>query len=137
MYSTNRIKAAGATLAVGVLLAIALAATAQAGRVTPQGLSAQEAKAVQARADAMNRYYRLGAYSPAALARQAEERRSQATNEFYGLGPNAAGGTSSRFNWTDVGIGAGALLVALLLAGGFTVTQRRRTVGKVSSPTTL
>jgi hypothetical protein len=132
MSSTTRFKAAGATLAVGLLLAIALAATAQA---VPQGMSAQQAKVVLARAEAMNGHYQRGARI--AVARRAEERRAQATNAFYGLARNDVAGASNRFDRTDVDIGAGALLVAIMVAGGLTVALRRRSVGGVSSPRTL
>lgn len=113
MYATHKIKAAGATLTVGFLLATAFAATALAG--TSKGLTPQQQQAVLARADAMNRYYHLGAYSsdvgPAVLARavatnrfyrvgaytpsvmaakRAEERLGQAMNRFYHLGAYAS-----------------------------------------------
>ncbi len=73
--TTHKIKAATATLTVGFLLAIALAATAQAANDTSQ--------AVQARADATNRFHHLGDYSPEAL-------RSQAMNRVYDLGTTGA-----------------------------------------------
>jgi hypothetical protein len=160
MYSFHKIKTAAATLMVGFLLAIAFAATAQAGGGTTQGLTAQQLKAVQARAQAMDRYYHLGAFSPAALARQAEERRGQAmdryyhlgtssqtpqqlkadraraeaTDRFYHLGSYAVIESSSSFRWSDAGIGAGAMLGTILVAGGLAVTLRRRGGGKLSAP---
>lgn len=79
MDTTQRIKAATAALMVGFLLAIAFAATAQAGNNTAQG--------VRTRADATNRYYRLGAYNPGvAAAKVADQLRGQAINAFYHLG---------------------------------------------------
>jgi len=162
MNRSDRIKAVGATLVVGSLLAIALAATAQAGPGAP-GMSPQVVKSVQARGEAMNRYYHLGAFSPATVARQAEERqgqamnryyhlgafspaavaqqraeerRGQALNEYYGLGGNVTTGSSSRFDRSDVFIGAGALLIAIMVAGGLTVVLRRHPLGNVSSPST-
>jgi hypothetical protein len=85
--TTHKIKAATATLTVGFLLAIAFAATAQAANGTSQGLTAQQRQAVRARADATNRYYQLGVYSPRAVAAtKAEELRAEAMNRFYHLG---------------------------------------------------
>jgi len=163
MNTSDRIKAVGATLVVGSLLAIALAATAQAGPGAP-GMSPQVVKSVQARGEAMNRYYHLGTFSPATVAQQraeerrgqamnrhynlgafspaavaqqrAEERRAQAMNKYYGLGGNVTTGSSSRFDRSDVFIGAGALLIAIMVAGGLTVVLRRHPLGNVSSPST-
>ncbi len=73
MYSFHKIKAAAAMLMVGVLLATAFTATAQAGSGTRQGLTAEQSKAVRARAQAMDRYYHLGAHSPAAVAQAGRE----------------------------------------------------------------
>ncbi|MGZ4332928.1 MAG: hypothetical protein ACXVRJ_01465 [Gaiellaceae bacterium] len=160
MYSFHRIKTAAATLMVGFLLAIAFTATAQAGGSTTQGLTAQQLKAVQARAQAMDRHYHLGAFSPAALAQQADERRAQAmdryynlggstltaqqlkadraraqaTDRFYHLGSYAVIESSSPFQWPDAGIGAGAMLGTILVAGGLAVTLRRRVGGRPSVP---
>lgn len=147
MYSFHKIKAAAATLMVGFLLAIVFAATAQA-------TTGQQFKAEQARADAANRYHHLGPYSPTAVAQKAEERRAQAmnryylrasanvrqaekrradaTNRFYHLGRYAVIETSSSFRWSDAGIGAGAMLGTILLAGGLAVALRRRGGGKPS-----
>jgi hypothetical protein len=136
MYSFHKIKAVAATLMVGFLLAIALTATAQAGSGTRQGLTAEQSKAVRARAEAMDRYYHLGAYSPAAVAQQAEKRRGQATDRYYHLGSYAVIETASPFQWSDAGIGAGAMLGTLLVAGGLAVALRRRGAGKPSFPTT-
>jgi hypothetical protein len=135
MYSFHKIRATAATLMIGILLALALAATAQAGD-TRQGLTAQQSKAVRARAQAMDRYYQLGAYSPAAVAQQAEKRRGEATDRYYHLGSYAVIETASPFQWSDAGIGAGAMLGTLLVAGGFAVALRRRGAGKPSFPTT-
>jgi hypothetical protein len=157
VYATHKIKAAGATLTVGFLLATAFTATALAGN----GLTPQQRQAVQARADATNRYYRLGAYSSSgtgvqqALQRrseamnrfyhlgafastapsvqQAELRRSEAINRFYRTGSFAVISTSDGFNWADAGIGAGAMFGLILLAGGLAVVARRRTVRETSS----
>ena len=137
MNTRDRIQATGATLVVGFLLAIALAASAQARPATPQDKSAQEAAAVLARSEAMNRHYQLGPYSPAAVARQGEERRSQAIDRYYGLGRDTVSGTSSGIDRTGVGIGVGALLVTIMVAGGLTVLLRRRNVGAVSTPRTV
>jgi hypothetical protein len=162
--TTQKIKAATATLMVGFLLAIAFAATAQAANGAPRGMTAQERQAVLARADATNRYYRLGAYrsdagatqqaeerrseamnrfyhlgaysSASAAAQRAVERRSQAINRFYRVGSYAVISTSSPFDWSDAGIGAGGMLGLIILAGGLTVLARRRTTGEPSSPST-
>ena len=136
MYSFHKIKAAAATLMVGFLLAIAFAAIAQAGNGTRQGLTAQQWKAVRARAQATDRYYHLGAYSPAAVARRANARRSQAENRYYHLGQYAVIGTSNPFQWSDAGIGAGAMLGMILVAGGLAVVVRRRTPDRASFPST-
>jgi len=149
MYSSNKIKAAGATLMVGFLLAIAFASTAAAGN--GKVLKAERARAdatnrfyhlgiysptmalaaEKARADATNRFYHLGKYSPAATTR-GEQARAQATNQYYRLGRYAVIETSSSFQWSDAGIGAGAMLGAILLAGGLLVALRRRSVDKAS-----
>jgi hypothetical protein len=162
--TTQRIKAATATLMVGFLLAIAYAATAQAANGASRGMTAQERQAVLARADATNRYYRLGAYSSVAAAAQqadelrsqamnrfyrlgaysstsaaaqrAVERRSQAINRFYRTGSYAVVSTSSPFDWNDAGIGAGGMLGLIILAGGLTVLVRRHTTGEPSAPST-
>jgi hypothetical protein len=126
MYSFHKIKTAAAMLMVGFLLAIAFTATAQAGGGTRQGLTAEQWKAVQARAQAMDRYYHLGAYSPAAVARQAEKRRAEATDRYYHLGSYAVIEASSPFQWSDAGIGAGVMLGTILVAGGIAVAVRRR-----------
>ena len=135
MYSFHKIKAAAATLMVGILLAVAFAATAQAGGGSG-GLTAQQSKAVRARAQAMDRYYHLGAYSPAAVARQAEKLRGQATDRYYHLGSYAVIEASNPFQWSDAGIGAGAMLGTILVAGGLAVALRRRGAGKPSFSTT-
>lgn len=113
MYSIDKIKAAAATLTVGFLLAITFAATAQAGNQ-------------QARGEALNRYYRLGAYSQAAETRRAAKIRGRELNRFYRLGSYAVIRVPSRFAWIDAGIGAGAMLGAILVAGGLGVAIRRR-----------
>jgi hypothetical protein len=137
MYSINKIKAAAATLMVGFVLAVAFAATAQAGNGTRFGMTPQEWKAEQVRGDALNRYYRLGAYSPAAEGRRAEKIRGQELNRRYHLGQYAVIEASTPFGWGDAGIGAGAMLGALLVAGGLTtVAVRRRAVRKPSLPST-
>jgi hypothetical protein len=74
----------------------------------------------------MDRYYQLGAYSPAAVARQAEQRRGQATDRYYHLGSYAVIEASSPFQWSDAGIGAGAMFGTILVAGGLAVAVRRR-----------
>ncbi len=150
----------GSDADVGFLLAIAFAATAQAGGGTTQGLTPQQLKAVQARAQAMDRHYHLGTFSPAALARQADERRAQAmdryyhvggasltaqqskadraraqaTDRFYHLGSYAVIESSSSFRWSDAGIGAGAMLGTILVASSLAVTLRRRGGVKLSVP---
>jgi hypothetical protein len=171
--TTHKIKAATATLTVGFLLAIALAATAPTafGR---EGMTAQQLRAVRAaaavqqaeerrgqamnrfyhlgaygstgaaaqqaverRSQAMNRFYQLGAYSSTGAAAQAAvERRAQAMNRFYGAGNYAAASTSSPFDWTNTGIGAGGVVGLIILAGGLTVLVRRHTAGQPSSPST-
>jgi hypothetical protein len=137
MYSVNKIKAAAATLIVGFLLAVAIAATAQAGNGTRFGMTRQEWKAEQVRGNALNRYYRLGAYSPAAEARRAEKIRGQELNRYYRLGRYAVISTSNPFQWSDAGIGAGAMLGTILVAGGLAVTLRRRGGGKPSVPSSI
>ncbi len=136
MYSTQRIKATAATLTVGFLLAIAFATTAQAGNGVPNGMTAQEWRAVQAHDQALNRYYHLGAYSPRAEAQRAEERRSQGADQYYHLGRYAVIRVASGFAWVDAGIGAGAMLGAIMLVGGLAVAVRRRVVGKTLPSTT-
>lgn len=136
MYSTQRIKRGVVTLTVGFLLAIAFAATAEAGSGVPPGMTAQEWSTVQARDQALNRYYHLGAYSPRAVALRAEERRGQAMNHYYQLGSYAVIRAPSRFDWADAGIGAGAMLGAIILAGGLMVAIRRRAVGKTALQST-
>lgn len=133
MYSTHTIKRAAATLTVGFLLAIVLAATAQAGNARPSGMSVQEWNALEARSDALNRYYHLGAYSP--QVREANQRRAQAINRHYHLGRYAVVPASSGFAWTDAGVGAGATLGAIIVAGGVAVALRRRAAGGPSFPT--
>lgn len=164
MYATHKIKAAGATLTVGFLLATAFTSTALAGT----GLTPQQRQAVQARADAMNRYYRLGAYSTPGAAsaiqqalqrrseamnrfyhlgafastapsvQRAELRRSEAINRFYRTGSYAVISTSNGFDWADAGIGAGAMFGLILLAGGVAVAATRgRTVREPSSARTI
>jgi len=159
MNSTNKIKAAAATLMVGFLLAVAFAATAQAGNGTRFGMTPQEWKAEQVRGTELNRYYELGAFSPAAEARRADrirgqelnrrynlgkyaviearkadKVRGQELNRRYGLGQYAVVGTSSTFQWNDAGVGAAAMLGTILVAGGLAVTLRRRGGGKPSVP---
>jgi hypothetical protein len=79
--TTQRIKAATATLMVGFLLAIAFAATAQAKPVPAPG--------VAARAEAINQHYQLGLYGPVASAKL-DQLRDQAINNFYGIGTSSA-----------------------------------------------
>jgi hypothetical protein len=134
MYSITKIKAAAATLMVGFLLAVAFAATAQAGNGTRFGMTQQEWKAEQVRGDALNRHYRLGAYSPAAEARRAEKIRGRELNRRYHLGQYAVIEASTPFDWGSVGIGAGAMLGTILVAGGLAVMLRRRGGGKPSVP---
>lgn len=157
MYATHKIKAAGATLTVGFLLATAFTATALAGN----GLTPQQRQADWARADGMNRYYHLGAYSSSgATLQQALQRRSEAMNRFYHLGAYASSSpavkqadlrrslainrfyrtgsytvisTSNGFDWADAGIGAGVMFGLILLAGGLAVGTHRRTVREPSS----
>jgi len=134
VYSTQRIKAAAATFAVGFLLTVVFAATAPAGNGVPNGMTAQQWTAMQAHDRALNRYYHLGKYSPRAVAQQAEERYWQAMNQYYKLGRYAVVNEPSRFDWADAGIGAGGMLGAVLVAGGLTVAVRRRPAEKPSLP---
>lgn len=133
MYSTHTIKRAVATLTVGILLAIGLTATAQAGNARPRSMSVQEWNALVARSDALNRYYHLGKYSP--QTRAANERRAQAINRYYRLGQFAIVRTSNGFIWKDAGVGAGATVGAILLAGGIAFAIRRRSTDRPSFPT--
>ena len=94
------------------------------------GLGTVDSKAVRARAQATDRFYGLDAKSQAL---QAEKRRSEAMNKAYHLGRYSVIHVSTAFDWTDAGIGAGALLGALLVAGGLAVVARRR----FSSPSTI
>jgi len=138
MNATQRTKQAAAALVVGLLLAIAFAAPAQADRWKPQGMTAQQWQAEKARADATNRYYHLGKYSPQAQALQAEKRKFEAVDRYYHLGKYAIVAAPNPFDWADAGIGAGAMLGALLLTGGLaTVAVRRRAVRKPSVPSTI
>jgi hypothetical protein len=141
MSSTKRIQTVAGTLVVGFLLAAAFAATGLAGNKVPSGVVARaqatnayyqlntvDSTAVQARAQATNRFYGLG--SDRAI--QAEKLRSEAINQAYHLGQYAVIEGSSSFDWTDAGIGAGATLGTLLVAGGLAIVARRR----LSSATT-
>jgi len=136
MYSITRIKTAAATLTVGVLLVFALAATAQAGGGGPQRLTAQQLRTVRARADAMDRYYHLGRYSPAAVALRAEKRRAEAIDRYYHLGRYAVIKPPSSFEWADAGIGAAAMLGAIMLVAGLTAVVSRHRSGKPVFPST-
>jgi len=122
MYSIHKIKAAAAALMVGILLATAFAASARAGN-GQDGLTARQWKAVQARARATDRYYRIGTYSPVALG---DKQRAIATDQYFRLGRYAVIDASVPFQWSDAGIGAGAMLGALLVGGGLAVALRRR-----------
>ena len=163
MYSINKIKTAAATLMVGFLLAVAFAATAQADNGTRFGMTPQQWKAEQVRGTELNRHYSLGAFSPAAEARRAaeirgrelnrrynlgtyavieaqkaEKIRGEALNRRYGLGKYAVVASSTtRFNWASMGIGAGAMLGTILVAGGLAVTLRRRGGGTPSVPRSI
>ena len=53
-------------------------------------------------------------------------------NRYYHLGRYAVIEASSPFRWADAGIGAGAMLGTILLAGGLAVALRCRTAGKTS-----
>jgi hypothetical protein len=134
MYSIPKIKAAAATLMVGFLLASAFVATAEAGNSRPHGLTVKQFMAVQARAKAMDRYYQIGAYSPAALVQKAEKAKAQAEDQYYGLGTSYVVESTSPFQWSDAGIGAGAMLGAILVAGGLAIVLRRR--GRSAVPRT-
>jgi hypothetical protein len=89
-------KRTGAAVAIGVVLVAALASVAQASESPPS--SAQLAKALQVRGDALNRVYHLGAYatsaSSGAAARRALEIRSDALNRVYHLGAYATSASS-------------------------------------------
>jgi hypothetical protein len=135
MYSTRRIKAIAAAFATGVVLA-SLVGSAQAAGRTPRGLTASQLKGIEARALATDQYYHLGKFSPTATALRAERLRAQATDRFYHLGRYAVPAAASPFRWADAGIGAGAMLGAILLVGGTTVALRRRDLGKTSSRAT-
>jgi hypothetical protein len=100
-------------------------------------MTVQQWKAMQARDTALDRYYHLGRYSPQAVAQQAQNRSWQAANQYYHLGRYAVVRVPSRFDWPDAGIGAGAMLGAILLGGGLTTAIRRRTVGKTSLAGTI
>lgn len=131
MDSTQRIKTAAAVLMVGILLAGAFAASARAASGLRDGLTAKQWSAVQARARATDRSYRIGKYNPAAVG---EKQRAVATDRYYHLGRYAVIAASNPFQWSDAGIGAGAMLGAVLVLGGLAVTLRRR--GKPSILTT-
>jgi hypothetical protein len=131
--TTRRIKAVAATLAAGFLLAVAFTTTAQAGNGVPNGMTAQEWSAMQARDRALDRYYHIGAFSPRAEAQRAEERRGQALDRYYHLGRYAVVRVQTRFDWGDAGIGAGAMLGAVVLGLGLIVAVRRSIPGKPST----
>jgi hypothetical protein len=135
--STHRITASAA-LTIGLLLAVSFAGSVQAGGAKSQRMTAQQWNAVKARSEAWNRYYHVGAFSPseAATAQRAEECRAQAFDRYHHLGRYVVIRVSSRFVWTDAGIGAGAMLGAILAAAGLTVAVRRRATGKTPFPTT-
>ena len=93
----------------------------------------QALQAEKRRSEATNRFYGLGVSNQPAAVRRAETARAEATDRFYHLGRYAVIGVSSSFDWADAGIGAGAMLGALLVAGGLAVVARRR----LSSPSTI
>jgi hypothetical protein len=157
VYLTHQIKAGATTLALGFLLAFAFATAAQAGNGVPTGMTASEWKALQARSQAMNKQY---------APLRALAIRSEALNRTYGLGGNVSGGTpaqalnaikarsealnqryqlgryavvrvSNGFDWGDAGIGAGAMLGVILVAGGLGILVRRsRDLRGTSFPST-
>ena len=101
----------------------------------PKGYSAQEWNAIQLRSEALDQKYHLGVYRTANVggdSTQAERAlmlRSDALNRKYHLGRYAIVRSTRRasgFDWSDVGIGAAALLGLALLAGGATLGVRRR-----------
>jgi hypothetical protein len=115
---------------VGTVESKAVQARAQAMNGFYGSGAAAALKAEKLRSAALNRYYGLGVDSK--QVQRAELRRSQAINQAYRLGQYAVIGGSNSFDWADAGIGAGAMLGTLLIAGGLAVVARRR----VSSPTT-
>jgi hypothetical protein len=105
------------------------------GAYSSTGAATQQGEKL--RSQAMNRVYHLGVYSSTGTAAQrAVERRSQAINRFYHTGSDAVLSTSSPFDWSNVGIGAGGVLGLIILAAGMTVLVRRRTTDQPTSPST-
>ncbi|MBO0883950.1 MAG: hypothetical protein J2P17_27180 [Mycobacterium sp.] len=60
--------------------------------------------------------------------------RAQATDQYYRLGRYAVIEASSPFQWSDAGIGTGAMLGTILMLGGLAVALRRRGEIKPSVP---
>jgi hypothetical protein len=135
------------TLRIGALLGtigviVVLAAAAQAASSKPVGMSKPEHRALMIRSEALNKLYgnaltRLspqqfkGLYQAGANRMASQEfaalvARSEALNSRYGLDQTSQPtkvveqptGSSNGFRWGDFGIGAGAMLGFVLLAGG-------------------
>jgi hypothetical protein len=99
--------------------------------------AAEARRAAKIRGQELNRRYNLGTYA-VIEAQKAEKIRGQELNRRYGLGKYAvAASTTTQFNWGSMGIGAGAMLGTILVAGGLAVTLRRRGGGTPSVPRSI
>ena len=111
---------------IACLAALALA-QATFAKPLPPASKASVIRAEMVRGDALNRMFGLGNYTtPTPAQLRAIERRSIATNRYYGLAqfarPSAPG-----FDWGDAAIGGAAVLgTVLLAAAGAAVAARRR-----------
>jgi hypothetical protein len=125
------VRACIATLAIG----LALAGTAHASHVRAQhtlseALNRNHAplRALAIRSEALNRKYGLGGQASGgsrAQAAYAIRVRGEALNQRYHLGRYAVVRVGNSFDWSDAGIGATAMLGAVLVASGLIFTVRR------------
>ncbi len=130
--TTYRIGAIAGTIGV----ALALAAPLQASSSKPAEMNKAEYRALMARSEALNNRYHLGAYSRLPQNMTAAEHRalmlrSEALNKKYHLGSWAVSpasttvSTGGGFAWSAFGIGAVAMLGAVLLASGAIIGSRQ------------
>jgi hypothetical protein len=130
---------------------VAFASSAQASSTKPAGMTKAEYQAMMVRSEALNERYgnavtRLSPEQFAALWQAGGDRmepqelvalaeRSEALNEMYhrliAFGPQGAAAidppsptASGSFGWSEVGIGAAAMLGLVLLTGGLIVAAR-------------
>jgi hypothetical protein len=113
-----------------------LTGVAQAASTKPSQMTKSEYRALTLRSEALNQQYRLGEWKgvPAGMTPpeyRALVLRGEAMNKQYGLGRwsgttavRAPLGSSPGFAWEAFGIGAVAMLGALLLTGGVIAARR-------------